>query len=816
MTTTQNTNPSRILKLNIEGMSCASCAAHLEQALQKTPGVSKVSVNLALENAQLTLDSDVPESRVLAAIAKAGYQATPAQTAFNKTNADQTDSDQTQIIQLNIEGMTCASCVRHVEKALLASDGVISASVNLATASARVILKSGAPTQLLAALSQAGYSASLITPNTAPTTKRDLTSPQWPIWLGALLSAPLVLPMLLEPFGLHWMLPAWLQFMLATPVQFWLGARFYRSAWLAIRNHRGNMDLLVSLGTSAAYGLSVYQWLFGAPHSALYFEAAAVIITLVLLGKWLEARAKQDATAAIKALQALRPSLARVRSNGQDIEIPLAQIQLGDLVVVLPGEQVPVDGLVLEGDSQHDESMLTGESVLVNKTTGSTVTGGAINHDGVLLIETRALSDESTLSRIIRMVEEAQAGKAAIQRLVDQASAIFVPAVLLIALLTWLVWWYWSGNIEIAILHAVAVLVIACPCALGLATPTAIMAGTGIAAQFGILIKDAEALERAHQIDVVVFDKTGTLTEGKPELIALTPTNGENNQHTQLLEIAAALQRGSEHPLAKAVIAKSSTSPAFTATGLQALPGRGIAGDIAGARYLLGNQRLMQEQGIDLSAMQAVHDQALAEGYTVSWLAREAKGANTLLAMLAFSDEIKACARAAIAQLHAMNIKTVMLSGDNRAAAERVAKQLGLDKVIAQVLPQEKAAHIEAIRAQGLCVAMVGDGVNDAPALAAADVGIAMGTGTDVAMHVASVTLMRGDPQLVSQTIEISRLTYRKIKQNLFWAFIFNAIGIPLAAFGLLNPMIAGGAMAFSSVSVVSNALLLKRWKPKQ
>ncbi len=804
-TTASTSTTSRVLKIDIKGMTCASCVAHIEKALQNTPGVSKASVNLALENAQFTLAAGFAESSVLKAIADTGYQATLV-----------ADAAAAQTIQLNIEGMTCASCVQHVEKVLLASQGVISASVNLATASAHVALESGIPSApLIEALTKAGYTASLITPETKAAPSRPPSSSLWPIALGALLSAPLVLPMLLAPFGIHWMLPAWLQFALATPVQFVLGARFYHSAWLAIRNRRGNMDLLVSLGTSSAYGLSLYHWVFGSPESALYFEASAVIITLVLLGKWLEARAKQDATAAIKALQALRPSVARIRKNGKDVEIPLEQIQLGDLVVVLPGEQVPVDGTVREGESQHDESMLTGESVLVDKSVGSSVTGGAINHDGMLVIETRALSNESTLSHIIQMVEDAQAGKASIQRLVDQVSAIFVPVVLGIALITLLGWWYWSGNIEMAILNAVAVLVIACPCALGLATPTAIMVGTGIAAQFGILIKDAEALERAYQIEVVVFDKTGTLTEGKPQLVELVALDDQVSAQNQLLAIATALQRGSEHPLAKAVIAKADAQTELTAlqaTQLLALPGRGITGDIDGDTYLLGNQRLMQEKKINLGSLQSAHDQALAQGHTVSWLA----SGTTLMGMLAFSDEIKASAKAAISQLRDLNIKTIMLSGDNRAAAERVGKQLSLDEVIAEVLPQEKAAHIEAIRAQGVCVAMVGDGVNDAPALAAADVGIAMGTGSDVAMHVASVTLMRGDPQLVSQTIEISRLTYRKIKQNLFWAFVFNAIGIPLAAFGLLNPMIAGGAMAFSSVSVVSNALLLKRWKPKK
>ncbi len=796
---------NRLLKFDIDGMSCASCVSHIENVLRNTPGVVNANVNLAMENAQVTLQDGHSEASILAAVNAAGYQA-------RQVNA-LADTE----VKMNIQGMSCASCVAHIESVLLASHGVVSAAVNLATETAQVVLKAGvAPSTLLDAIAAAGYKASLVLAN-SPSSARE--SALWPIWLGALLSLPLVLPMLLEPFGFHhWALAAWIQFLLATPVQFGLGARFYRSAWQAVRNRRGNMDLLVALGTSAAYGLSVYHWLFesstGSP-GALYFEASSVIVTLVLLGKWLESRAKQETTAAIRALQALRPATARLRqADGQTIEVALEQLRLGDLVLILPGEQVPVDGVVREGQSEQDESMLTGESILINKEIGSKVTGGAINHDGVLLVETTALSTESTLSNIIRMVEDAQAGKAQIQRLVDQVSAVFVPVVLVLALMTCLGWWYWGGQLETGIVYAVAVLVIACPCALGLATPTAIMVGTGVAAKFGILIKDAAALELAHKVDVVVFDKTGTLTQGKPSLVQLIALD---NDQTRLLELAAALQRGSEHPLAQAVLAKADEQQRFKAENIQALPGRGIAGEILGTQYLLGNQRLMQEHHVDTAAMQQAHQQAQANGQTVSWLVAQNEAQSPkLIGMLAFSDQLKSTAKDAIIQLRALQVKTVMLSGDNRSAALRVAEQLGIDEVIAEVLPQEKALHIEAIRARGHVVAMVGDGVNDAPALAAADVGIAMGTGADVAMHVAGVTLMRGDPQLVSQTIAVSRLTYRKIRQNLFWAFIFNTIGIPLAAFGLLNPMIAGGAMAFSSVSVVSNALLLRRWGPRR
>ncbi|WP_282099263.1 HAD-IC family P-type ATPase [Deefgea sp. CFH1-16] len=574
---------NRLLKFDIDGMSCASCVSHIENVLRNTPGVVNANVNLAMENAQVTLQDGHSEASILAAVNAAGYQA-------RQVNA-LADTE----VKMNIQGMSCASCVAHIESVLLASHGVVSAAVNLATETAQVVIKAGvAPSTLLDAIAAAGYKASLVLAN-SPSSARESAPALWPIWLGALLSLPLVLPMLLEPFGFHHRaLAAWIQFLLATPVQFGLGARFYRSAWQAVRNRRGNMDLLVALGTSAAYGLSVYHWLFesstGSP-GALYFEASSVIVTLVLLGKWLESRAKQETTAAIRALQALRPATARLRqADGQTIEVALEQLRLGDLVLILPGEQVPVDGVVREGQSEQDESMLTGESILINKEIGSKVTGGAINHDGVLLVETTALSTESTLSNIIRMVEDAQAGKAQIQRLVDQVSAVFVPVVLVLV----------AGIDDVL---GVVVLgrptrnrhcVCRCrvgdcmPLCFGLSNPTAIMVGTGVAAKFGILIKDAAALELAHKVDVVVFDKTGTLTQGKPSLVQLIALD---NDQTRLLELAAALQRGSEHPLAQAVLAKADEQQRFKAENIQALPGRGIAGEILGTQYLLGNQR---------------------------------------------------------------------------------------------------------------------------------------------------------------------------------------------------------------------------------
>ncbi len=718
---------------------------------------------------------------------------------------------------LPIEGMTCASCVARVEKALKAVPGVLSAEVNLATESAAVrAAASVGLAALSAAVEKAGYTAR---PRAAEAGLNEAARAKalpdwWPIAVSGLLTLPLVLPMLGILFGLHWQLNGWLQWALATPVQLWLGARFYRAGWKALKAGAGNMDLLVALGTSAGYGLSVYLLFAHAGHGMsghLYFEASAVVITLVLLGKWLEARAKRQTTDAIRALNALRPELARVRLASGDVDLPMARVQPGMLVVVRPGERIPVDGRVTEGSSQVDESLITGESLPVAKHRGDLVTGGAVNAEGLLLVQTTAVGAESTLARIVRMVESAQAGKAPIQRLVDRVSEVFVPVVLGIALVTLLGWGLATGDWTQAILNAVAVLVIACPCALGLATPTAIMAGTGVAARHGILIKDAQALELAHRIDTVAFDKTGTLTEGRPELVAAEPALGERSA---LLAASAAIQAGSEHPLAKAVLAAATQAAVNVpaAAQVRAVAGRGMAAQVGGRELRLGSTRYMQELGVDLDALQARADALQGQGRTVSWLA-DVSQTPQLLGLLAFGDTLKASARAAIAALHATGVKTVLVTGDNRGSAAAVGRALGINHVEAEVLPEHKAALIAGLKQGGATVAMVGDGINDAPALAAADVGIAMSTGTDVAMQAAGVTLMRGDPALVAAAIDISRRTYAKIRQNLFWAFAYNVVGIPLAAFGLLNPMLAGAAMAFSSVSVVGNALLLRRWK---
>ncbi|MBO9649205.1 MAG: copper-translocating P-type ATPase [Variovorax sp.] len=722
---------------------------------------------------------------------------------------------------LPIEGMTCASCVARVERSLAGVPGVTEASVNLATEAATVRTDGSVARDVLrAAVEKAGYSVgedpaatSGDAPASGTATTRRGRNDAWPVIAAALLSVPLVLPMFGLFFGEDWMLDGWVQFALATPVQFWLGARFYRSGWKALKARAGNMDLLVALGTSAAYGLSVYLLVshgdHGMPH--LYFEASAVVITLVLLGKWLETRAKRQTTEAIRALNALRPERARVRRHGVEQDVALDKVKIDDLVVIRPGERVPVDAIVIEGESEVDESLITGESLPVSKAVGNAVTGGSVNGQGVLVVRTTAVGAESTLARIVRLVESAQAKKAPIQRLVDQVSSVFVPVVIGIAMLTFLGWGIATGNWEAAILNAVAVLVIACPCALGLATPTAIMAGTGVAARHGVLIKDAEALEVAHSIKTVAFDKTGTLTEGRPVMVACEAIGSDK---TALLRASAAIQSGSEHPLARAVLAaaKDDGIDIPRASGVRAVAGRGMSANVEGRELRLGSTRFMRELAVPLGKLDARASQLQTEGRTVSWLA-DVSDRPVLIGLLAFGDTPKPSAARAIAQLHAQGIRTALVSGDNRGSAEAVARALKIDTVRAEVLPEDKAAIVAELKRDGERVAMVGDGINDAPALAAADVGIAMSTGTDVAMHAAGITLMRGDPALVSDAIDISRRTYAKIRQNLFWAFAYNVVGIPLAALGLLSPVIAGAAMAFSSVSVVSNALLLRRWK---
>jgi P-type Cu+ transporter len=728
-------------------------------------------------------------------------------------------------LDIGIGGMTCASCVSRVERALKKVPGVSEASVNLATESARIVF---APSEqmearLRRAVRDAGYE-----PRAADAAVMAEDTSPWagfaPVAIGLALSTPLVLPMIGDLLGQHWMLSAWWQFLLATPVQFVLGARFYKAGWHAAKALTGNMDLLVAIGTTAGWALSVWLWLTAESGTMvhLYFEGSAVVVTLVLLGKWLEARAKRQTTSAIRALHALRPEIAHLIGPDGEVDVPVGELLVGDRVVVKPGERFAVDGVVQEGQTQVDESMLTGESLPVPKEPGGKLTGGSINGDGRVVMQVRAVGSETVLSHIIRLVEDAQAAKAPIQRLVDQVSAVFVPVVLVIALVTLLAWWLTGHAFEQSLIYCVAVLVIACPCALGLATPAAIMAGTGVAAQFGILIKDAQALELAHKVDVVAFDKTGTLTVGRPRLTALVIAPGGDAK--EVLALIASLQSGSEHPLARAVLdAAQEQGVAFVAPdNVRAVPGKGTEGEVGVRSFLLGSLRWMGELGVPLATLAQQASDLQVQGATVSAVVERTTQGLTLLALLAFGDEPKAGAKEALAALRARGIRTVMISGDNRGAAEAMARRLGLDpdagEVLAEVLPGDKAAHVLALKQGGHTVAMVGDGVNDAPALTAADVGMAManpgGGGTDVAMHAAGITLMRGDPLLVAAALDISSRTVAKIRQNLFWAFAYNAAGIPLAALGYLNPVLAGAAMAMSSVSVMSNALLLKRWKP--
>jgi P-type Cu+ transporter len=781
-------------------------------------------------------------------------------TATTEAPAETPGSGEICQLDLGIGGMTCASCVSRVERALKKQPGVQQATVNLATESARVLLTGPEDAEAVArikrAVRDAGYE-----PRSMEALDEEAGEQLWglprdlvPVLIGVLLSAPLALPMVGDLFGQHWMLPAWAQFLLATPVQFVLGARFYKAGWHALKAFTGNMELLVAIGTTAGWALSTWLWWRAEPGGLvhLYYEGSAVVITLVLLGKWLEARAKRQTTSAIRALHALRPERAHLLPDGirrtELSDVPVDELLPGDVIRVLPGERFAADGEVLLGETQANESMLTGEAMPVPKQPGDFVTGGSLNGEGALEVKVRAVGAQSVLAQIIALVQDAQAAKAPVQRLVDRVAAVFVPAVLLIALVT-LGAWLWKGvPVEQALLHAVAVLVIACPCALGLATPAAIMAGTGVAAQHGILIKDAQALEIAHRVDTVAFDKTGTLTEGHPRLRLIEAVDGVDDE--AVLQAAAVLQSQSEHPLAHAVVeaarARGLQVDADAAVDVQAVSGRGSRGRVQGATLALGSLRWMNELGAALGPLAARAQTLQDEGATVSVLATQS-GADAWspLALLAFGDEAKAGAAEALAGLREQGLRLFMVSGDNRGAALAMAQTLGLradaGEVIAEVLPGDKAAvikrlktgsdrEVNSLQAQpgaksGVVekpgyhtVAMVGDGVNDAPALAAADVGIAMshtqGGGSDVAMHAAGITLMRGDPRLVAAALDISRRTVGKIRQNLFWAFAYNVAGIPLAALGYLSPVVAGAAMALSSVSVVSNALLLKRWKP--
>lgn len=720
-------------------------------------------------------------------------------------------------VHIPIAGMSCTSCAARVEKALAAVPGVAAAHVNFATETASLTLQgSGASTEaLIAAVTAAGYSVPLVRSELSAEGKseldtRNLKEDQRELGVlvaSALLTLPLLLPMVLMPFGLHWELAGGLQLALAAPVQFIGGARFYRGALSALRARFANMDVLVALGTSAAFGLSLAH-LLRAGH--LYFESAAAIITFVLLGKWLESRAKRSTSSAIRALMDLRPLVARVKDANGEREVPAESVMRGAIVVVRPGEQVPVDGKIVSGRSHLDESLISGESLPVLKEFGDMLVGGSVNGEGLLEVEVTHVAADSLLSRIHTLVADAQGSKPPIQKTVDKIAAVFVPVVLGLAAVTFVGWMLAGAPFEEAMITAVSVLVIACPCALGLATPAALMVGTGAAARAGILIKDAEALENARTLKVVVFDKTGTLTQGKPAVVAV-----EAQDTAELLRLATAAQKGSEHPLAEAIrqAAKVRKLSIPDAASFQAIPGRGVEAVVEGRNVTVGSPRWLSERGFESERYAAEVEKLEHQGHTVVWVTVQ----DEVLGAIAIGDVVREGAKQAIEHLESLGVRTVLLTGDNQRAANVVGQKLGIAQVIAEVLPEQKAECVTRLQREGdgQSVGMVGDGVNDAPALATADVGFAMGTGTDVAMSTAGITLMRPEPQLVAEAIAISQATTHKIRQNLFWAFAYNVVGIPLAAFGYLTPMLAGAAMALSSVSVLSNALLLSRWRAK-
>ena len=789
----------RQIELPIEGMTCAACATRIEKNLNKLPGVH-AAVNFANEKVRVELDAGTttqPEDLVRS-IEQAGFHVVP------------------QSVRLQISGMTCATCSGRIEKALNKLPGV-SATVNLATETARASFSPGMTTvsDLIAAVVKAGYGASEISDASRAEEKaRRLAAYQAELrmfWISAVLTLPLLLQMGAMFSGVHEdLLPRWLQWLLATPVQFWVGKRFYVAAWHALRGGSANMDVLIALGTSMAYLFSAVMTML-ALQQHVYFEASAAIITLVLLGKLMEARAKGKTSAAIEELIKLQPKTARVERNGEIIEVDASTLVLGDIFIVRPGENLPVDGIVIEGASSVNEAMLTGESLPVSKQAGAKVYAATMNQQGLLKCRATGVGAHTQLAAIIRLVEQAQGSKAPIQRMADAISAIFVPVVVAISALTLAFTWWLAGDFVQALINAVAVLVIVCPCALGLATPTAIMVGTGRGAQTGVLVKNAAALEHAEKIQVLIVDKTGTLTEGKPAVTDIVAA-GSATEH-DLLQVAATLEQGSEHPLAKAVLerAASMNIRPDAVSDFSAIAGSGVTARIGGSEYLLGSPRFLGSRGAAIDDTRIAVLQAA--GKTVIAVAAVTQDVPEVLGYLAIADRLRSTSAQAVKRLQAMGIEVVMLTGDNPATAAAIARQAGITSYRAEVLPQDKAAAVEKTKASGKFTGMVGDGINDAPALAAADVSFAIGAGSDVAIEAADITLMRDDLMSAADAISLSRATLSKIRQNLFFAFIYNVLGIPLAAAGLLNPVIAGAAMAMSSVSVVSNSLLLKRWQ---
>lgn len=842
----------RTAVLAIGNMTCASCAAVIEKVLGRYEGVSAASVNLATERLTITFDPQVISlERIVKAIEGSGYTA----LELGDSPPDDATSASRGHVTLGLIGMTCASCATVIEKSLARVPGVQRANVNLAANTGTVDFDPAVVTidGLITAVRKAGYDA-VVSVEKVPGAEERVDAQAEAqaaaqrrgrnlLIFSAALSIPLLLismvppfmtlvpawvARLLESFGMHgldhMLIHKYLGFLLATPVQFYAGAQFYRGFWHALKRRTGNMDTLIAVGTSAAYFYSVAATFIRSLQSQpIFYETAALLITFVLLGRLLETRAKGRTGDAIKKLMGLAARTARVVRGGEEIDVPAEQVIVGDLVVVRPGEKVPVDGVITEGSSAVDESMLTGESIPVEKNAGDTVIGATLNRLGTFRFRATKVGADTMLAQIVRLVEEAQGSKAPVQRFADRISAVFVPIVLGAALLTFLVWlffvpqfvdadFYASATPFVkALLAGTAVVVIACPCALGLATPTAIMVGTGKGAENGILIKSGEALETAYRIEAIVFDKTGTLTHGKPKVtdVAVFSAGSED----ELLRLAAALERSSEHPLAEAIVvyAKERAVEVAAVSDFSAIPGHGVEGTVAGRRVALGNRRLMQREGVDLSSSESRIADLEAEGKTVMIVAVDGIGAGAI----AVADTLKEHSREAVERLAAMGIEVYMITGDNRLSAEAIARQAGIpaDHVLAEVLPEDKAREVDNLEAKGLVTGMVGDGINDAPALAQADLGIAMGAGTDVAVETGGIVLIKNDLRDVVTAIELSRATMRKIRQNFFWALGYNTLGIPIAALGLLRPEIAGAAMALSSVSVVSNSLLLRRFR---
>lgn len=796
-----NSSALKQIELPIEGMTCAACAARIERNLNKLPGV-RAAVNFANEKARVEFDvtATLPEDLVRS-IEKAGFQVAP------------------QSVQLQITGMTCTACSGRIEKALNALPGVI-ATVNLATEVAHARFNPGAASveDLVAAITRTGFGATEISQASRAEEKArrhaHYQAELRMLWISAALSLPLMLQMVFMFSGHGMELPRELQLLLATPVQFWVGRRFYVGAWHALRGGGANMDVLVALGTSVAYLFSAVVTLL-ALDQHVYFEASTAIITLVLLGKLMEARAKSKTSAAIEELVKLQPKTARVERDGEIMEVEASTLKVGDVFIVRPGESLPVDGVVIEGDSSVNESMLTGESMPVAKRADAKVYAATVNQQGLLKCRATSVGAHTQLAAIIRLIEEAQGSKAPIQRLADTVSGVFVPVVISLSVLTLLLTWGLAGDFVSALINAVAVLVIACPCALGLATPTAIMVGVGRGAQAGVLVKNAAALEQAEKIQVLIVDKTGTLTEGRPAVTDIVPAGPV--LESDLVQLAASLEQGSEHPLAKAVMerAKRAQISLRAISYFKAFPGSGIAARIDDVEYLLGSPRFAKEQGalIDKELITALEAQAKTV-MCLAMITDANKCTTEVLGYLAVADPLRSTSAQAVARLQAMGIEVVMLTGDNPATAAAIARQTGIREYRAEVLPEGKATEVSKMRLSGKFTGMVGDGINDAPALAAADVSFAIGSGSDVAIEAADITLMRDDLMSVADAISLSRATLGKIRQNLFFAFIYNVLGIPLAAVGLLSPVIAGAAMAMSSVSVVSNSLLLKGWQP--